>query len=415
MINSGVNRGMDMGQQVSFYLSEGIKDSIFKYRFKDFLKEIQKPYSGNIFERVEQAITLEPSLEQRLEDFIIDEVSNGKNRQTFWCDFSVESLRILGDVDKIKSRLREKGYPSENFCNLLKEEQMSGEMVYLNILENEDGSSMPSKISISFMNKYDTELETEDGVSSQTTFNYVWIDIFPEQQYLLIKHRPYTNQYFANFHHSNRIFDLYHNLLKDIFGITYLNMEESKHVLYNMFKVLTDRAEASYRMAVNAVEDEVIIKSQELAQLVNITDLSSPVDITNRISRLLERALILSDIDNYMAYDPDKLGIVERIDFSDQSGAKVNALSQEEGIEIADIYFDTRETLDELKQLNKLWVRWFFRKPEEIPNETEQIETKLEVYNDRVIIIFLGVKNAPKEVQEYVLSLFKQFKEGEIS
>ena len=403
-----------MNEKTKFVIPEGIREFIFRYRFQNFLRENQKPHSGNVFERLEQAVIEDPDLEKRFEEFIVNEVSNGKNRQIFWCDFSVESLSILGDISKIKSRLQNHNLPTENFNNLLKAEAPElGEMVYLNILEG--NGQTPDKISLSFMYEYPIETEAEDGITSQTIHDYIWVDVFPHQQYLQIKTRPYTNQYLANLHHSNKVFDYYHLYLKNLFNISYLNMEESKGILFNIFKVLTNRAEEDYRVRIDIVENSIIEKTKELASLIDLSNIKYPVDLANRISRLLERSLILNDLDNYMAYDPEKLGIVDRIDFSDQSGAKVNALSQEEGIEIADIYFDTRETLDEIKQLNKLWIRWFLRNPSDNPNETQHIETKFEVYNDRMIILFLGVQSAPKEVQNHVLSLFRKFKEGEIS
>ncbi|GLI83474.1 hypothetical protein ANABIO32_11670 [Rossellomorea marisflavi] len=401
-----------------FLLPDGIKESIFKYRFKDFLKSIDKPFSGNVYDRLEQALVTDQFL-GLFEKFVIDEISNGKNRQVYWCDFSIETLAILGEIDKIRGKLKENKYKSEDFNDLLSLEDFdNGDLVYLEIKENDSGEA-PDKISLAFMEKYDIISEGDEGPLLQRIYDYVWIDIYPAQQYLQIKSRPYSNQYFANLHESNRVFQFYHNLMKKIFNISYLNMEESKGVLYNIFKVLTDRAEASYCKEVEEIKDQVYDKTKELASLLNISDISHPVDMPNRISRLLERVLILEDIDNYMSYDPDKLGIVDRIDFSDQSGAKVNALSQEEGIEIADIYFDTRETLDELKQLNKLWIRWFMRttngSEDETTSKIEQIETRIEVYADRILIIFLGVQSVPKEVQYYVLSKIKKFKEGENS
>lgn len=127
-----------MSDHTKLLVPEGIKEFIFKYRFRDFLKENQKPYSGNVFERLEIAISESNDMETKFENFIVDEVSNGKNIQIFGCDFSVESLKVLGDVSKVKSKLKESGYPSENINNLLKvEDPNPGELVFLNI--NDDG------------------------------------------------------------------------------------------------------------------------------------------------------------------------------------------------------------------------------------------------------------------------------------
>ncbi|MCU5445611.1 hypothetical protein OCA40_18065, partial [Bacillus cereus] len=396
-------------------IPEGIKEFIFKYRFKDFLKENQKHHSGDVISRVQQAISSDEELSRKFEEFIVSEISNGKNRQVFLCDFSIESLGILGNTNFVRDCLERKGYPREDFSNFLsKDEFERGEMVYLNIEEQQEG--IPSKISMSFMNYVDQDIRNDEGVNSlNKIYTYTWIDIFPVQQYLVIKNRPYADQYMHDLHQSNKVFDHYRDLLQQMFKISFLNMSDSKNVLYNIFKHLTEKAEASYHAVIKEADTEIVNKTTELASLVGLSNIKEPVDLANRISRLLERVLILNDISNYMSYDPDKLGVVDRIDFSDQSGAKVNALSQEEGIEIADIYFDTRETLDEVQRLNKLWVRWFYKLPDREDDYVDQVETRLEVQSDRIIIQFLGVQTAPKEVQDHVLSLFKQFKEGEIS
>lgn len=396
-------------------IPEGIKEFIFKYRFKDFLKENQKHHSGDVISRVQQAISSDEELSRKFEEFIVNEISNGKNRQVFLCDFSIESLGILGNTNFVRNCLEGKGYPREDFSNFLsKGEFERGEMVYLNIEEQQEG--IPSKISMAFMNYVDQDIRNDAGVNSlNKIYTYTWIDIFPVQQYLVIKNRPYADQYMHDLHQSNKVFDHYRDLLQQMFKISFLNMSDSKNVLYNIFKHLTEKAEATYHAVIKEADTEIVNKTTELASLVGLSNIKEPVDLANRISRLLERVLILNDISNYMSYNPDKLGVVDRIDFSDQSGAKVNALSQEEGIEIADIYFDTRETLDEVQRLNKLWVRWFYKLPDREDDYVDQVETRLEVQSDRIIIQFLGVQTAPKEVQDHVLSLFKQFKEGEIS
>lgn len=410
----------------SLVLPKGIKENIFQYRFRDFLKKNGKPFSGKpVIERLGQALTDE-AFKLAFEQFVVDEISNGRNRQVFMCSFSIESLAVLGNNKTIRERLLAKGLPSSNFNILLNTAiQPHGTLVYLNIQQTE---GQTEKVSMAFLHETTIEIQDEEGVPSErVVVNYVWIDIFPQDKYLQIKIRPYSNNYFVNLENSKRDFEYYWRFLKDLFGIVYTDMSETKGLLYNIFKELTAKADAPYAEKVKAKLLEIEAKIEELAHSLELSSSKEPVDIPNRVSRLFERALILSDLINYRAYDGQKIGIVDRIDFSDQSGAKVNALSGNEGIEVADIYFDTRETLDELKSLNKLWVRWFIvapvaesdpiEEPEESVSEgqhkIEQVETRLEVYDNRVSITFLNEQFVPKEVQDYVLSLFRSFEEGE--
>ena len=415
--------------QNDFELPLGIKENIFKYKFEGLLKQYGKPYSGklSVYERLKHAVE-DPEFLIAFEQFVVDEISNGRNRQVFICNFSIESLAVLGNYDAIQARLSAKKLPVNNFNSLLDPSISTQDtLVYLDI--NRAGKHV-KKISMAFLNESLVQDNGEGGPTDKNVVNYVWIDIFPENKYLQIKIRPYSNNSMINFQTSQRVFDYYWNLIKNIFGVVYTNMIETKGTLYTIFKVLTDKAEGPYAKKVNEKIIEIENKVNELATSIGLANAKQPVDIPVRVARLFERALILNDLVNYKAYDKEKLGIVDKIAFSDQSGAKVSAFSGDDGIEVADIYFDTRETLDELKQLNRLWVRWFLPVPvndisvdesqdKDIETISErkinQIETRLEVYESRVIIQFLNVYTAPKEVQDYVLSLFRKFEEGEIS
>ena len=417
-----------------FIIPEGIKENIFQYRFGQLLKKHGKPFSGKptVYERIKQAVDSDENFIEVLNQFVVDEIANGKNRQIIMCSFSIESLAILSSYQAVQTNLALKNLPTENFNKLLDPSVTSDEMVYLNIQTEETNPQKVNKISMAFQKESIVEVPNADGdVTEKTFIDYVWIDIFTEQRYLQIKIRPYTNNYMVNMEKSTKVFEKYWNILKHTFQIVYTEMSETKGTLYNIFKELTDKAEAPYRDKVESVMADIDQKAKELSGMVGLRNYYQPVDIPNRIARLFERALILSDLVNYKGYDRGKVGIVDRIDFSDQSGARVNALSGDEGIEVADIYFDTRETLDELQQLNKLWLRWFLPSEitaknriqsdvedgllqEPLESDVDQVETRLEVFNNRVVIQFLSLQCVPKEVQDYVLSMFRKFEEGEV-
>ncbi|KWX79548.1 hypothetical protein AMQ84_06430 [Paenibacillus riograndensis] len=416
-------------------LPKGIQDYLFQYRIKGLLKQHGKQYSGRtttVYERLDQAISSDPDFNRKFEDFVVEEISNGRNRQIFLCGFAVESLQILGSYQSVQSNLAASHLPFEPFNNLLNPRiTESGTMLYLNI---DQTNGQVSQISMAFLRE--AQIETNDGDGNpqfKTVTDYDWIDIFPQQRYLQIKTRPHSNNYIVNEAQSKQDFEYYWDLMKTIFKVVYTNMSESKNTLYKIFKVLTDKAEAPYAQKVTDNISLIEEKINQISRALALPNSKNPVDIPIRVARLFERALILSDLMNYKAYDREKLGIVDKIDFSDQSGAKVVALSGQEGIEYADIYFDTRETLDELQKLNKLWLTWFLPNPIESDlvlddentdeprefnaseNEIERVETRIEVYDNRVIIQFLDIMCAPKEVQDHVLSMFRKFEEGEIS
>ncbi|AYE50688.1 hypothetical protein OEA_13165 [Priestia megaterium NCT-2] len=415
-------------EKTELIVPEGIKDSIFQYRFVDLLKKHGKPFSGKptIWERLQQAIENDRAFEESFNQFIIDEISNGKSRQVYICNFSIESLAILGNYTSLQAKMAAKELPTENLNRLLEADVEDGEIVYFKVKTDEMISSKVTKISLSFFNEMPVEDESEGKTILRNFPNYVWIDILPDKKYLQIKVRPAYANHIMNLQESKRVFEYYWEFLKEKFGIVFTDMSETKNTLYNMFKELTEKAEAPYTKKVESIMPEVDKQVLKLAESINLLNYKDPVDIPNRLARLFERALILSDLKSYKGYNLGKIGIVDRIDFSDQSGARVNALSGNEGIEVADIYFDTRETLDELKRLNKIWIRWFvptekFKLFKDTNNtlapsgpEIEQVETRIEVMNNRVGIYFLNDQSVPKEVQDHVLSLFREFEEGEI-
>lgn len=406
---------------MTFSLPKPIEDNIFQYRFRDFLKKEGKPYGNNksVLERLENACITDMFFKDKLERFIVDEISNGKNKQVFLCNFSVESLKILGSLKTVQSNLAAKNLPFNNFNKLLDDSNVEGEMVYLNIEVNNQNDDEVQVISMSFLRETIVEyLDDNDEPKEKLINDFIWIDIFPPKGYLQIKIRPHSRQYIPNFERSKKVFNQYRDFLKDLFGIKFTDMSESKNTLFNIFKILTEKAEAPYIKKVESSKELIEESILKICDVLGIPNQKEPVDIPNRVMRLFERALIINDIHNYKSYDKDKLGIVDRIDFSDESGAKVNTLSGDDGIEVADVFFDTRETLDELKHLNKLWVRWFLSNPvsdDESAEVINQVETRFEVFENRLIINFLNLQSVPKEVQEYVLSLFRKFEEGEIS
>lgn len=159
--------------------------------------------------------------------------------------------------------------------------------------------------------------------------------------------------------------------------------------------------------------------------------------------RLIERNLIINDIHNYLRYHIDRAGVIDRISLTDLSGASANVLSGDsDGLDVANIYFDIRETIDEIKKLDKVWIKWFsgqiisssalqvqqqlelfeveeLEESEEEPEQSTLLEdeesntiiTRLEVNKDYVVINFLKKYWISKEVQDYVLSIIKEFEE----
>jgi len=216
------------------------------------------------------------------------------------------------------------------------------------------------------------------------------------------------SNYFANNSGTRELYEEISKIVREVFSLTPRTQEDVKYTIYKMFKDLTHIAEKPFREKVEPFYEDIKVFANECVRRLGLRSLQDPIDLPYRLFRLLERALIQKDFDLYQTFFEGKRGIVDRIVFSDQTGAFVNARSgpDNNGIAVADIYFDTRDTIEDLRQLDKLWVTWFYKYNPDKP--TERIPTKFMVHKEYFIIHFLYAYTT-KEVDDIVLSNFKYY------
>ena len=425
-----------MTVEATILIPESIKENIFTYRFKNFLKVCGRPYSGTraqLIERIENNLN-EVNFRNKFIDFIIEELSNGKNRQMFLSRFEIVNLAVLNNLMSVQSNLAAAGLPFENFNNFLSDKIDDKEMIYLNI-EKEEYEHDPSidkvkKIEMCF---YKEIVPSEELVNIDKFTDFVWVEIHPPEQLILFKIRPHNQQYLTNYYTSKKTYEEIFTILKEVFPLKIINMEYAKGVFFTIFKELTEIAEQPYREKIAAQNDLINNFQAEILPLIGINDPEIIKDVSIRYKRLLERNLIVNDIDNYLSYHNNRKGIVDRISLTDLSGASANVLSGDsDGLDVADIYFDIRETIEGMKKLDKLWVKWFLfeRAVQEtqielfegedlegnfqassIQEDERTFQTRFEVTKEYIIINFVKRHWVSKEVQNHVLSTFIEFEE----
>lgn len=415
---------------------ESIQENIFAYRFKNFLKECGKAHSGNLsqlIERIESNLTNEAFKEKFL-SFLTEELSNGKNRQIYLSRFEIANLAVLNNFMSIQSNLAAAGLKFENFNNFLSDDLQNEEMVYLNI-EKDESEQDPTKAKVRKIEIcFYKEIQPSEEVTGKEKFtDYVWVEIHPSEQLIIFKIRPHNQQYLTNYYTSKKTYEEIFTILKNVFPLKIMKMEYAKGVFFTIFKELTEIAEQPYREKIEEHDAEIQEFQKKILPLIGISKATEIEDITIRYKRLLERNLIVNDIDNYLSYHNNRKGIVERISLTDLSGASANVLSGDsDGLDVADIYFDIRETIDGMKKLDKLWIKWFLFDRTTQENEIElfegeeveeglqvlstqkderTVQTRFEVAKDYVIINFVKQLWVSKEVQDHVLSTFIEFEE----
>lgn len=395
-------------------ISDGIVDYINVDRFRQLARQCGVPVSlpkTELVQRIIDVVNNNEEFEVLLDNFVAEEINYGKNRMLFVSSFPSSQVHHIYNLEKVFTSLERKGFSTQNF-NILKETSEPDEtsLVYLNIDSNEDNVK---HIDMCFAKTLLIEgLFDEEGepLPPRRVTDYIWVELLPEDEKIIIKLRQRYSNNWANNSKAKEIYDEISTIVRETFTLAPKSMGTIKNVFYNIYKDLTKTAEKPFRDKVEPFDQEIIEVAKDLSEKVGILDPEDPLNVPHRLIRLLERALIQQDFDEYERYFEGKKGIVNRIYYSDETGASVNARSseKEEGIAVADIYFDTKESIEESRKLDKLWVKWFYKENSEA--QIERIETKFEAYKEHYMIHFLYAYTT-KEVQEHVLSNLKHFEE----
>jgi hypothetical protein len=150
-----------------------------------------------------------------------------------------------------------------------------------------------------------------------------------------------------------------------------------------MFKIeqqLTDFVKLQFQPKVLEQEEIITHFTTNIAELLGLESDTEPLNIRERIIGLLERALIVHNEGIIESYVEGKVGYVNMFDFKDDRGGRISARSKHHStpIQTSDIFFDTRETINEVKLLDSLWVVWF----KAIEDDQDAIELVDEIDND---------------------------------
>ena len=387
-----------------------IKERINLDALRPFLKSCGISVSGlksELFDKLEEAIEDGNLPVVELDRFIVNEIAYGRNRLLYISSFPESQVESLKDLSKVKVKLSSNGFETENF-NMLRR-IVRPEEINMSYMDIDQQHGAVNKISMCFAKTImvrNTDSEGEALPQSEETY-YIWVDIIPDQEKIIVKTYPrYDNNRDSSLFKTKDIHTEVETIVRGVFSLAPVK-QNIKNVLYNLFRDMTRKAEEPYRKKIMVLKEDIDLFAKECACKLGLPDANYSIDMPLRLHRLFERALIQNDFDNYLSYFEGKKGIIERFDYSDPTGAKVYARSrQEEGIGVADIYFDTKETIEIQKQLEKLWVTWFYVDPE--TNKPIQVRTKFEVFNNYFTIHFLNAYTF-EGVENFVLSCFREY------
>lgn len=421
---------------------EAIYENIFLYRIRHFLSSNGSSKGSNELETKQFLQTFIAKSDRNLqlfENFLEDELKYGKNRRIFYTKHSLSSNINLKSLANVEEYLKQANLPFTPFSNLLKENPKDDELLVLKF----DTSLSNHRIKINKIEMcFFKEIEgAEPNIPDQETpilQNYIWIDIDLLDRAIYISVRPYPSEAMKKGYTIEHVYEDVKVSLNSIFELNFLdNMQHSKHTLFKIYDKFIQNAELPYRQQIDKINDSIHSTQNKILEMLNIDpDSDMGKGVVSRYKRLLEREMILNDLDTYNSYHTDRIALVKRIVVTDDTGANANLLSGDEsGLDVAKIYLDIKETIEEIQKLDKLWINWFieddgtFQVTEDPPTEQmsflEELEFKVEevrkicairtrftCYNSYVEIAFLDKQSISKEVQEYVLSKFREFEKA---
>lgn len=370
-------------------------------------------------ENIREAAQSDASLEIALHSFIAEEISRGKNRYMHICLFDPSKKRFLQNKQQIEDILLLKFNNSLGTNELLQPYTPSSndidkfKLIYSNLecTNSESGLDIPNKISLCFQEFYKIDSFTHAGnvIPSKIETDYIWCDIHLNKQMVIVKSKDTSTS-----NRQTRIAEIicskYQNIIFENFSLgEMLSVGEFNNTLYKIYKDFTDTAEREFKNKLEPFKEKIMTLTEEISSELELTSPTYPLNIPLRIQRLFERSLIQQNFDRYTNFFIGKKGIVTRLFFSDESGATVNARSgdqSKEGIAVADIYFDTRETIDEIKALEIIWVTWFVQRNDEFIVNSK---TKIFVSNKSFVVHFL-YNYVSEEEENYVFSNIEEFR-----
>lgn len=391
-----------------------IKQQLTNDYIKSFLKSKKLSYSNankaELLSKLETAIGNDIS-EYDARDFLATFFKYGSNRTIITSIMTFGRTNAINSKGSLENKLDSLHEPVGYFNdieNISDTTSQSDTLFYQRINYDEKGCTL--SIDRGYYRDERVYATDEDGT---TIVSYVkiftWVDIDIKNKRFNVHTKDLTPNYFGRNTTYRQTNQKFLDIHQKMFQFSVANARNEERTLYNIYKEMTDTAEAPFKEKITEeIKNKVKQLFLETSNLIGYNIDRDTLKIPNRVERLFERGLINQQYDLYSMYEEGKVGIIKRIVFYDGTGANVSAMVKEisENISSYDIYFDTRDTLDERKALNKLWAFWYYKSS--LDSKEEKYEVKMEIEEDYYITHFLR-KSILEEVVEYVFQQFREF------
>lgn len=397
-----------MANLPSFITSEMTREYLKPFLKKNGVSNVTLT-KDELLDKLNELLMSQKISEKQYWDFVVRTFQYGNNRIILTSLIDIPSTSPMLEIDSLHRILENSDLPSDGFNEIatlnLESRSSRPQMIYQEITTNDN---KVLKIEQCY---FSTTIQTRriDGeqVSSLVRiFNWITIDLVLKR--ISIHTR---NNGFNPLDESRSLRGIHTSImgqLSEVFPFSVSEAIHEKKTLYNIYKEMTDTAEKPFREDVNNQSARFKEFYDEMCSALKYDKDKDNIMLEDRIIRLFERGLIVQNFDLYADYFEGKLGIIQRIVFCDGTGANVSAKVQDnnENISNYEIYFDTRDTLDKKKSLDKLWAKWYVK----LDNNSKKIDydVKFMVYDKFYVTHFIG-QFLSEEVAEFVFSKFRDF------
>lgn len=358
---------------------------------RKFAKTNGIEHTGNKISLIRNVIIAVQSgtmLEETVRKFIQEQLWYGKNKHIFFIEVVDETINQFRYTTSLLEYFSARGIQPFNDIDLIN----IPEGVSLARFEYETDpvdDSIVNKVMLGFVEKiYTYRFEGGGSPVFKAVNTYICVEfdlvnkllVFRVRSRAKLKESQDINS--ANIT-ANYLAKKYLDFLQESYGLAYLGgaPEEFKNTMFKIEKSLTNFIELAFKPRVSRQEQLITDFTLEIADKIGLSSVVAPINLCERITGLLERALIVQHEDIITSYVEGKLGYISKFDFRDDRGGRINARSKHSStpIQTSDIFFDTRETIEGVKLLDTLTMVWF--KPYD-PDGEDDTQYLLEIAND---------------------------------
>lgn len=430
-----------------FNIRKDLQDFISVGAFRAFAKRHGIDYKGakvNVIRNIILAVRNEELAEEIVRQFMKEQLWFGKNKHVFFIEVEGDAIEEFKYTESLLEYFSNRGISPFNNLDRLNTPE-GAPLARFEYEENSHNSSIVNKVFLGFVEKNYTYSFNGQAPVFEEVNTYICAELDLTSNLLILKIRSQKGLKSSQDINSpnvtaNSLAKKYLDRLNQEYGFEYLDgaSDEIKNTMYNIERELTSFIELQFQPKV--LEHEKLIRTftSDIAEKIGLSNDSEPTNLPERIIGLLERALIVENQSVIEEYQEGKKGYINMFDFKDDKGGRINARSKHKSVPIqtSDIFFDTRETINEVKLLDSLWVAWFMALDKDVEDAEIEIETDMDDEDDGTDteeileqgerkIIKIKTKIAAykgfykvefkryliKEEYEHVLSLIDSFKE----